>query len=142
MEDFGFIAEDASRLFPELATYVGRRDNDQGNQVRKNSHSSTEAVKEQQGMIIQQQTVNNEQSMAIAGMNLKTSQNVETVSELQKTVDDNLALVGAKINEQSQSLALGAASSQTLSAKDDGLEAKITAAQTRLTEAENNLVTF
>jgi hypothetical protein len=64
------------------------------------------AMKEQQGMIIEQRTVNNEQQAQISDMNLKTSQNVETVAGLQKSVDENLAVISGNFSAVEAKLAL------------------------------------
>jgi hypothetical protein len=64
------------------------------------------AMKEQQGMIIEQRTVNNEQQAQISDMNLKTSQNVETVAGLQKSVDENLAVISGNFSAVESALAL------------------------------------
>ncbi|MCX6766588.1 MAG: hypothetical protein NT170_02295, partial [Candidatus Moranbacteria bacterium] len=64
------------------------------------------AVKQQQGLIVEQQTKNTQQDTQISDVNLKTSQNVETVGQLQKSVDENLTVISSNFSAVDTKLAL------------------------------------
>jgi len=99
--DYGMIAQEVAAVTPELtATSV---DGIMGVKYTNMVGLLVNAVREQQGMIIEEQAKNTEQDTAIVDMNLKTTQNVETVQGLQKSVDENLAVISGNFsNVQSQ----------------------------------------
>ncbi|MCX6762418.1 MAG: tail fiber domain-containing protein [Candidatus Moranbacteria bacterium] len=164
--EVGLMAQDVQKLIPEAVqmTPSGYLSMSQGPIF----YAMINAVKEQQGMIIQEQAKNTQQETAIADVNLKTSQNVETVGQLQKSVDDNLSVISSNFSAVDTKLALhdsamASVNNQltTLDTKVAGIdvqladlaakyttldtgmslsEAEKTDLETRLTAAENSLV--
>ncbi|MCX6766644.1 MAG: tail fiber domain-containing protein, partial [Candidatus Moranbacteria bacterium] len=81
----GLMAQDVQKLIPEAVqmSKSGYLTMSQGPIF----YAMINAVKQQQGLIVEQQTKNTQQDTQISDVNLKTSQNVETVGQLQKSVD-------------------------------------------------------
>ncbi|HBB36470.1 MAG TPA: hypothetical protein DCZ86_00540, partial [Candidatus Moranbacteria bacterium] len=129
----GFIAQDVEKIVPELVT--AGPNGYKGLSYALFTPLLTKAVQEQQTEISNVQIQMSNQIQNLNDQKLQITKQAGDVTELQTAVNDKLNII-------SQSLALGEANSQTLGERTEELETKITAAQTRLAEAENNLAAF
>ena len=101
----GFIAEQAATVDPRLVP-LDASGLPAGFNYTTYTAVLTKAIQEQQGLITQNTAAINQQQTAIADVNLKTSQNVETVQQLQKSVDDNLTVISSNFSAVNTQLAL------------------------------------
>jgi hypothetical protein len=130
---FGLIAQNVESVLPEIVSTdaLGYKSLDYG----KLTPLLVEGMKAQQVQIGQSLALGEANTQALGDINLQITESNANVSDLQTAVNDKLNII-------SQSLALGEANAQALGTKDEELEIKLAAAQTRLAEAENNLMTF
>jgi hypothetical protein len=128
----GLMAQDVQKLIPEAVqmSTSGYLTMSQGPIF----YAMINAVKEQQGMIIQQQAKNAEQETVISDVNLKTSQNVETVQELQKTVDDNLSVISSNFSAVDTKLALQDSQMANVNSQLTALDTQVSAIDTQLAD--------
>gem|GEM_PF-5786633 len=120
----GVIAQDVASAMPELTFPVTGPDGKDylGVRYEKLAPVIIEAVKEQQTQI--------------ADVNLKTSQNVETVGQLQKSVDENLTVISSNFSAIDTKLALHDSELASSSAEEAGQNAKIADIDSRLTSLD------
>jgi hypothetical protein len=106
-EQIGFLAQDVEKIFPDsgIVSAAGRSETitlaDGTTEVVPNVKSLSYA-----SFVVPLVKAVQEQQTQIADVNLKTSQNVETVGQLQKSVDDNLSVISGNFSAVNTQLAL------------------------------------